>query len=133
MDMGGRPRVLSCSIRLGCTPLGLGSQMELQTHRPIISDATPCFCYCGRLRWNLAMRLEPLERGLWELFIKYSWTQNRARMRIWWPVEVSNVAGGQIGFQHLDDLIFLLINDMNNCCIHSRLGHITQRWTPEPS
>jgi hypothetical protein len=40
--------------------------------------------------------LDPLERELQELFIKYSWIQHRARMDIWWPFEVNSTAGDRI-------------------------------------
>jgi hypothetical protein len=81
--------------------------MKFQAHGPIIGDAAPCFCDCGPLRWNMEMRLDLLERGLQELSIKYSLVKSRARMQIWWPFEVSNVAGGRIGFQHMEDLILM--------------------------
>jgi hypothetical protein len=57
--------------------------------------------------WNLAMKLDPLERGLRELSIKYSWAKNGARMQIRRPFEVSSVAGGRIGFQYLEELILI--------------------------
>jgi hypothetical protein len=38
------------------------------------------------------MMLDPLERRLRELSIKYSRAENGGRMQIWWPFEVSSVA-----------------------------------------
>ena len=86
-------------------PPGPGSQMKLQAHRPIIGDAAPCACDSGHTRWNSEMRLDPLERGIRELSIKYSRAKNGGRMQIRQPFEVSSVAGGRIGFQHLDYVI----------------------------
>src|SRR5512143_3626796 len=86
-------------------PPGPGSQMKLQAHRPITGVAAPCFFSCCRLRWNLATRLDALERGLRELSIKYSRAENGGRMELRRPFEVSSVAGGRIGFWHLEDLI----------------------------
>nr|CAE05250.2 OSJNBb0115I09.12 [Oryza sativa Japonica Group] len=56
------------------------------------------------------MRLDPLERGLRELSIKCSRAKNEGRMQIRRPFEISSVAGGRIGFQHLEDLNLIL------CC-----------------
>ncbi|KAF2930170.1 hypothetical protein DAI22_05g112800 [Oryza sativa Japonica Group] len=70
-------------------------------------DAAPCCFNCGSIRWNFAMRLDPLERGLHELSIKYSRAENGGRMQIRRPFEVSSVVGGRIGFQHLEDLILI--------------------------
>src|SRR5512143_3342229 len=72
--------------------------MKLQAHRPIIGDAAPCACDSGHTRWNSEMRLDPLERGLRELSIKYSRAENGGHMQIRRPFEVSSVAGGRIGF-----------------------------------
>ncbi len=86
-------------------PPGPGSQMKLQAHRPIIGDAAPCACDFSHTRWNSDMRLDPLERGLREYSIKYSRAENGGRMQIRRPFEVSTIASGRIGFQHLDDVI----------------------------
>ncbi len=87
--------------------LGPGFQTKLQAHRPIIGDATPCYFNCGSLRWNFAMKLDPLERGLRDLSIKYSRAENRAHMEISRPFEISSAAGGRIGFQHLEALTLM--------------------------
>ncbi len=70
-------------------------------------DAAPCFFICGRLGWNLVMRSDLLERGLRELSIKYSQVENRGRMQIQRPFDVSSVASGQIGFQHLENMTLI--------------------------
>ena len=76
----------------------------------MIGDAALCFCNCDQRGWNLGMRLDLLERGIRELYVKYSRAKNGGRMQIWWPFEISSVAGGRIGFQHLEDL------NLISCC-----------------
>lgn len=44
-----------------------------------------------------------------DLSIKYSRAENKVRMYIWRPFEVSNLVGDRIEFQHLEDLIFVFL------------------------
>ncbi len=81
--------------------------MNLRVHRLNIGDTTPCFYYSSLCSWNLELSLDPFERGLQKLSIKYSRTKNGARMHIWWPFEISTLACGRIGFQNLVRLILM--------------------------